>query len=292
MIFCLLTVNTVAGQTKASDTVSSNAKDTVSVDTRVKHEFSFYGTGGMYNLIYKVQGTSSSSDLGGGAGVGYTYNLDEKIGITTGLEFALYGGEVERGSLEGYYTAAFSNSENFRFNYAISGYAEQQRTTMITVPVLLQYKTPLSKSSWFVVAGGAKIGLPVSCKTSAQYGTLTTSGEFDYEHVIYDEDMADYGFVTGLKGVENSKRVTLKLAGILTLESGLRFSLSQSAFLYTGLFLDYGMNSIQKTRAKNVTEYQASNPSKFKHNSALESTNVEKLNFISLGLKIRLSFAR
>jgi hypothetical protein len=282
IIFCLLTVaNTAAGQDEANDSVSSK--------TTGRHEFSFYGMGGKYNLIYKVSGTGSNSDFGGGGGVGYTYNLDEKVGITTGIEFSIYGGEVERERLDGYYSAAFNSSENFRFNYSITGYEEKQRTTMVAVPVMLQYKTQLgNKSVLFFVAAGAKIGLPVSVKTTAKYGTLTTSGDFEYENAEYH--IPDYGFVTGQTGIENSKRVSLKMAGILTLESGLRFSFSEKAGVYTGLFLDYGINSIQKTRAKNVTEYQAANPTQFKHHSVLESNTVEKINFISMGLKIRFAF--
>jgi hypothetical protein len=294
IICCLLTVNTVAGQatetnetTETTETTETN--DSISSKVKGRHEFSFYGMSGMYNLVYKAAGTSSQSDFGGGGGVSYTFNLDEKVGITMGLEFSIYGGEIERERLEGYYSAAFNGSENFRFNYSITGYEERQRTTMIAVPVLLQYKLQLSNSVSFVAAGGAKIGLPVSAKTTAKYGTLTTSGYFDHENVTYT-DLPEYGFVTGQTDIENSKRITLKLAGVLTVESGLRFSLSENAGLYTGLFLDYGINSIQKTRAKNMTEYQASSPSQFKHYSVLESNNVEKINFISLGLKIRFAF--
>jgi hypothetical protein len=76
----------------------------------------------------------------------------------------------------------------------------------------------------------------------------------------------------------------------LALEAGLHFSLGETTGLYTGLFLDYGLNNIQKSNDKHIIEYQVSNASQFKYNSVLNSGMVDKVNLMSVGIKVKIGF--
>jgi hypothetical protein len=250
------------------------------------HEFSIYGTGGMPSLSYKFDAGKVSGGFGGGGGVGYTYNISPKFGITTGVEFTLYGSKVTSDAFSGQYNTPDDNGDDFRFAYSVSGYEEKQNATLLTIPVMAQYSTG-SKSISVVLAGGLKFGLPMSATTTVSQGSITTSGTYVYEDQIYT-DLPQHGFVTGQSVSTIKNDINLGFSTILSLEAGLRFSLSKKVGLYTGLFFDYGLNSIQKYRDKQVVEYQPLDPSRFKYNSILNTGMVDKINLMSLGVKIKL----
>jgi hypothetical protein len=254
---------------------------TSSILTGQSHEFSIYGAGGMSNLGYKFDGGKGSGGTGFGAGVGYTYNISDNFGITTGAGFASYSGKATSETLSGQYVP---DNADGNFSYSIAGYEEKQSATMVVIPLMLQYNTDGSTS--FVAAGGLKFGLPVSAKTTITSGVLTTSGHYSYEDQTYS-NLPQHSFVTGQSIADIKSDTKFGLATMLSLEAGLRFSLSEKTGLYAGLFLDYGLNSIQKSGDKHVVEYQASNP-QFKYNSVLNTGMVDKVNLFSIGLKVAI----
>jgi hypothetical protein len=256
------------------------------VSVAQSHEFSIYAGGGLSNLSYTLAGGDVSGGIGGGAGAGYTYNISVHFGITTGVGFALYGGKATSRVLSGQYNTPDDAGDDFRFSYSVAGYEEKQSAAMVTIPLMLQYGTGGNSMS-FVLAGGVKLGLPMSAKTTITPGSITTSGHYAYENRTYT-DLPQYGFVTDQSGSVTKSDIELGLTTILSLEAGLRFSLSDKLGLYTGLFLDYGLNSIQKINDRHVVEYQPSNPSQFKYNSILNTGMVDKINLMSVGIKVKL----
>jgi hypothetical protein len=168
---------------------------TVNMSVAQSHEFSIYGTGGMSSLHYKFDAGKVSGGFGGGGGVGYTYNISPKFGITTGVEFTLYGSKVTSDAFSGQYNTPDDNGDDFRFTYSVSGYEEKQSATLLTIPVMAQYSIK-SKSISVVLAGGLKLGLPMSATTTISPGSITTSGTYVYEDQIYT-DLSQHGFVTG-----------------------------------------------------------------------------------------------
>jgi hypothetical protein len=257
-----------------------------------KHEFSIYGLGGLAGLNYKLsEGGTQSNSAGGGAGFGYTFNLNSNWGITLGAEIEIYGSKATYGALSGEYEYGTAGTwEHLRFHYSVSGYEEQQRITQSSIPVMLQFKTSSGGTACFYIAGGVKIGSPLSAKATITSGRATTSGEFSYEQVEYS-DLAEYGFVDNLPLAETKSKIALGASVALALESGVRFPLSSNIALYTGAFLDYGLNDIRSATDKHVIGYQTGTPSVFEHNSILNSVRTDKVNIFSAGLKIKIAFS-
>jgi hypothetical protein len=255
------------------------------------HEISVYGLGGLSSLNYKLSGGGTTNGgVGGGGGVGYTFNINDSWGITTGVEIGIFGGKATYGALSGQYEYGTTGSEaHFKFRYSLSAYEETQSVTLFSVPVMAQFKTPLSSSIHFYLAGGFKLGLPVSAKATITPGTATTSGEFSYEQVEYD-DLERYGFGTNLQLVKTKSDIDLGFSAALALETGLRFSLSDNIALGVGAYLDYGLNSVQSVNDKHILNYQFENPQTFIHNSVLNTALTDKINLFSAGVKIKIAF--
>jgi hypothetical protein len=256
------------------------------------HEFSVYGLGGLSGLDYKLSGDGTKSGgAGGGIGLGYIFNINDNWGIVTGAEVGIFGSKVAYDSHSGEYEYGTAGTyDHFKLRYSMSGYEEQQKVTLFSVPVMVQFKTPTGRAH-FYLAGGIKFGFPINAEATITQGRVTTSGDFSYEQIEY-VDLEEYGFVNNMPLAETKSKIDLGFSATLALETGVRFSLSDNVALYTGAFLDYGLNDIRSVKDKHVIDYQISAPSEFVHNSVLNSALTDKVNIFAAGLKIRLSFGK
>ena len=153
------------------------------------HEFHVDLFGGISQLNYKIDQnflntTSNFTDgLAGGAGLGYTWHLNDWFGISTGVEFALYRGGFTATDRAIAFTklyydpntnlnvfSAVSWSDNTYEADPISGkhfvqwndvsFSERQTVYSAQIPIMFQFMLPLNarKSNHFYAAAGARIG--------------------------------------------------------------------------------------------------------------------------------------
>lgn len=280
MICSLLTATTTTAQNEQSRDVR-------------RHELSVYGKGGYSPLSYTLadNGTKSGS-IGGGAGAGYVFNINPSLGIVTGIEMSTYSSEASFGSVSRTYRAGTDERE-MEFTYSLKDYRETQSVTLFSVPVMAQYSLPVGGGSTsFYVSGGFKLGFPVNATADIIPGIATTKVRFLHENVNY-EKLPQNALLDNEKLPDLSRDVDLGLSVALSLETGVRFTLSDRIGLYTGLYFDYGLNSVRKTDDRNLLEYEYSfnvNESKLRSNSVLDSGLIDKVNLISIGLKLRIGF--
>jgi hypothetical protein len=255
-----------------------------------QHELSIYGLGGYSPMVYTLdKDGSASGNMGGGAGLGYTYNISSSFGIVTGVEMTTYGAETSFDYIADEYTEEMVK-QPYRFLYSLKNYEEKQRVTVFSIPIMARYSFPLgSGSTDFYAAGGFKLGFPVSAKADITPGTATTSIHGILEDVPYT-NLPNHGLVTDALLPNTEKDLELGFSATFTLEAGARFSLTDRIDLYTGLYFDYGLNSIQKTNDRHLLEYNQSNETVFIHNSVLNTGLTDKTNLLSVGLKLRVGF--
>jgi hypothetical protein len=134
-----------------------------------------------------------------------------------------------------------------------------------------------------------KLGIPVNATASINAKTVTTSGYYAFEDGTY-EDLPQYGFVNGHKGEQLNYSVKLNIAALLALETGMRFRVGYQKHLMTSVYLDYSLNNMQKIKDRHVLEYQPSHPSMFVYNSIINTSLLDKVSLMSLGVKVGLSF--
>jgi hypothetical protein len=246
-----------------------------------KHELSIFGMGGYSPVGYTLAGNGSkSSGIGGGAGLGYTFNISPLIGIVTGVEMTTYSAEASFDNVAGEYDTG-TGEHQLEFSYSLKNYRETQSVTLFSIPVMAQYSLPLGGSAMkFYASGGFKFGFPISAKADITPGTTTTTGEYYHEQVTYVK-LPQHGFVDNVSLPAVKKDIDLGFSTALALETGVRFTLTGKLNLYTGLYFDYGLNSIQKVNDRYLIEYDVSSESTFKYGSVLNTGLTDKTYFLS-----------
>jgi hypothetical protein len=249
-------------------------------------QFSIYGSAGLSGLTYKSEG-DVSSEVGFGAGMGYAFDIGgtETSVWKTGLaiEIATYKNNVLFGTLSEENDIG-SGTGKFRFTYLMDGYEEIQNLTMVSIPITIQYQA--GGKTRFCLSGGVKLGLPISAEATINPGKVTASGDFDHEKQKYI-NLPQHGFPNGTRLAEVKNSIDLGFSTAATVEMGVLFSK-----FYLGLYLDYGLNDMHKTKDRHPLEYQTSGSSEPVHNSILNTDLVDNISSNSVGIKMRIQFKR
>jgi hypothetical protein len=249
-------------------------------------QFSVYGTGGMSGINYKTDGGTVKSGIGFGGGLGYSHAISPVFKIGAALELSMYNSKVSFAELSETYVHG-DGEYKFLLSYTLYDYEERQNITMLTVPLTVRYQTDSYIS--FCLSGGIKLGLPVSARASIAPRELSASGDYEYEGQQYT-DLSHHGFPGDIRRLElpaTKNSIEMGLSVAATLEAGLLFEK-----FYIGLYCDYGLNDMRKTKNKHPLEYVdlGSSIYEFSHNSILNSSLVDKLNLYSIGLKASFVF--
>ena len=250
-------------------------------------ELSVYGGGGLSGLKYKPVGGSQSMCFGGLTGIGYTWFLNEKWGIVTGVEFGFYGAKCTfSDNLVDSYLAESGTSEqagnDFTFSYSFKGYEEKQKAAFIQIPVMAQFQTGI-----FYAAGGVKLGFPVRSNYNISAAGLSTSGYFPTEDQTYTT-LPDRGLGT-YTPFSAKDDLDLNMTFALAIEAGAKWVLSEKINLYTGIYFDYGLNNISENNHIPIVEYSKEITGKLIYHS---TTNLsDSMKPLAVGLKVRISYS-
>lgn len=268
-----------------------------------KHEFSVGAFGGLMSLEHKLTVGKSSSSFSAGIGFGYTYFFKENMGLATGVDLTFYNQKIELDEFLGNHQAFDIDRQiDFDFRYTLKDYAENQNAFYLNIPIMLHYQFGTSKKVKFYAAGGFKVGLPINGKYKSESGDLKTAGYFPHNGDLID-DIPFRGF--GEFDVkQNEDKLNYKVSFNLAFEGGAKWKLPKDMALYTGLFIDYGLNDIRKEvggETKSVVQYNQLNPEDHIYNglsasktntSDGQSSIISKVNTLSYGLKVRLAFGK
>lgn len=269
-----------------------------------KHEFSVTGGLGLSTLDFDMHKGDLKHKFGGLIGIGYNYYINSSFSINTGLEITTYNADATLRSFTDSYQAVDTEGD-FIFNTSVSDYKEKQRSTYLNIPIMGQYQLPVIEDHKFFVALGGKIGIPVSSSFKTSGAAFETSGT--YPEIAGSPTITDtpgLGFYK-FTGRKVDKDLDFKVSFMLSIETGMKWSLPSSRYLYTGFYFDYGLNDIRKSgRNQQFLVYQS--PDKgvkaenFHLNSMLQSQVTEngkttsmtdKVIPMALGFKVRFAFS-
>ncbi|GHT52614.1 hypothetical protein AGMMS49982_13330 [Bacteroidia bacterium] len=254
----------------------------------VQHEFSFVVGGGLSSLNYTPTAGDATLGLGGFAGLGYTFRFSEHWGIGTGVEAALFNAHYTLASLTEKYWSN-DGTEDFEYNYTTDNYRDRQQAILLNIPLMLHFQT-----GKFYAALGGKAGIPLSAKFNNSTNKLTAFGYYPLgDWTRYDPLFDGFG---EFSGSNNKGDLALKTAFFASAEVGVRWRLSNTVALSTGLYADYGVNNIRKpTATAPLIDYKDFDGNNYLPNSIMASTTggkplVDKLNPLAAGIKIGLHF--
>ncbi|GHT40326.1 hypothetical protein AGMMS49965_08420 [Bacteroidia bacterium] len=242
-------------------------------------------------------------------GVGYTFFFNPHWGISTGASAAFFNSKYALPTFgEEYRTSDGVDgiADNFKYNYTATGYTEKQRATFLTIPLMLHFEV-----GKFYAELGGKAGFPLGSITyNGRLDKLQASGKIDgYGSPIEAPKFMGFGTFQGLSNtgsLTQSKPVFFASA-----EAGRKWKLTQNWSLYTGAYIDYGLNKIDvaienaKVNEKDkFIDYNAHYPDKdanyqpagsfFAKTANDNKSFVDKmvLSPMSVGIRITLAFGK
>jgi len=278
---------------------------TVEMSAQSKHELSVYGGGGLSTLNYKVTIGEQKSGLGGQIGLGYHFFFSPKWGIGTGVELASYNAKFNADALYSRYMTTDIDGDAFEFHSTANGYKETQRAMMLQIPLMLQFQTD-GKQQFYAAAGG-KVGIPLNGKYSTT-ASFSNAGYYPYENSLYDtQEFVGFGNFPNKKAEGD---LNFKTAFFVSAEAGVKWRLSDGLSLYTGAYMDYGLNTQSIASQPSLVEYNKANPPEFIVNSILTTDfpfspsasshlatalyqrlcYTDKIRPMAAGIKLRLAF--
>jgi len=271
------------------------------------HELSVWGGGGLSGLNYKPTFGDKKLRLGGHFGLGYHYFFSPKWGLGTGAELGFYNTRFNMNNLENRYMVTDYQGIDFEFRSTITDYKEKQRAMMLQIPLMLQFQTPIAESNHqFFAAVGGKAGIPLRGKYD-NTASFSNAGYYEYENALYNtQRFRGFGEFPDRK---TKGDLDFKTAFFLSVEAGVKWRLHENWSLYTGVYMDYGLNNIVKTQILlPIVEYNNANPREFTANSIVQSqytqympqqditappqTFTDKITPIAIGIKLRLTFGK
>lgn len=273
----------------------------LSTQAQTKREISVWGGGGLSTFDYSIENGNRKNGMGGLFGIGYNYFLTESWSIGSGLEISFSKAKMSQKSFA---DAHNSNDGEYDFVYrtSVENYREKQKATYLNIPLTAQFQLDITKEHKYYVSGGFKIGIPLSSKFKITEGTFKNSGYYPQwsnqngrELIMDTQEFMGFG-TYDQKNKEGD--LNFKVAVMATLETGIKWKAGDNSSLYTGIYIDYGLNDIKKTD-KHIAEYNQNNPQDFVNNSALAShwkndnqsqKLVDKVVPFNLGLKVGFLF--
>ncbi|MFV0521764.1 MAG: porin family protein [Mangrovibacterium sp.] len=259
-----------------------------------KHEVFISGGGGLSTLSYDTPIGDSESACGFLFGVGYAYKFNKTWSINTGLEITSYNSSMKGSNFSDSYSAN-DGEYDFVFTTNVAGYTESQQALYLNIPIMAQYELVIGNKTGFYVSGGMKIGIPLVSKYTVDKPTVFNTGYYPDLDVTYD--YLNYkGFGT-FYPLNEEYDLDLRLSAMLSLETGVKWRISEKFNLYTGLYFDYGLTNSQPNISGHFVNYDVAEENCFVMNGVLGSEYtdtstkplVDKVRPIAFGIKIKMA---
>lgn len=267
-----------------------------------KQEVSVNIAGGLSSLSYDANIGKRNNEAGSSFGIGYTYFFFDNLGLNTGVELASYKAKLKADNFNNVLHGLVDPSDNEKYDLytSLQGYQEKQSAIYVNIPMMVQYQ--IGDVNKFYIQAGAKLGIPVKGKYESSASTTINKGFF-HKTANWGETQEFMGFGT-TQNYAYDEDLDFKVACILAAEAGMKWRLKDNLFLYTGAYVDYGVNDIVKGGHSNTFTKVEELPDALitRTNSALNSSigygsskltqqMTEKIRPISVGIKIKLALA-
>ncbi|GHT20773.1 hypothetical protein AGMMS4957_08550 [Bacteroidia bacterium] len=255
---------------------------TLTATAQPKHEIALHGSWGLSTLQYTATVGSSKAGTGFNFGAGYTYFFNDTWGISTGLGAASFNSRYTLAAFADAYQTQDAEHESFRYDYSFSGYAEEQRATLLQIPLMAHFE-----AGKYYAAFGGKIGIPVGTNYTNDLRQLQAKGYFEDRNVWLDQPQY-MGFGT-FERLHSTGNLKLNTALFVSVEAGMKWELPKTGMhLYTGVYLDYSLFGINRPTGTPIIEYNAAAAGNYCPNSVLMST--ASVNPLSVAVKIAVAY--
>jgi hypothetical protein len=261
-----------------------------------QHEFTF----GVYSGLSPLSTLSSALKSGVGVVLGYNWFFSNTMGISTGIEYSYLRCRSSVDELSDRYYSHDAANMPFEFRYTLSGYREIQSGSSLVIPLVWRIQYPLFHDdilNYFAVGG--KMFIPLRLQYSTSGSKYTTSGYYPQQDLLI-ESMPEQGF-GDFTGWDQTSNLDFRIIYMFSVETGIKFDLSNQFSLYGGLYLDHALKNINRDYGgKPFLVYHPEKPQYYHFNSVLNSRYTtedgktallsDRMNPLIIGVVIRLAF--
>ncbi len=232
--------------------------------------------GGFHQLGYSIDNGSRKGGAGYTIGAGYTYFFNANWGISTDVGVQSFRAtstlnlltKVPDVDVEG-------DAYELRTRY--SGWKEQQRATLIDIPVAATYRRALTPKIGMMASAGAKLSIPAKSTYKATGGTIATTSYYSQWDVELG-DLPEQGLSTYSQRPLGD--ISLRATMALLADAGATYQLADAIDLYWGIYASYGLGSMLKTNSKAIYMKNGT------YNGLFESSQVGKVRPLTLGVRL------
>ena len=289
------------------------------VSAKTPYEFSVYGGGGYSFFLHRpytdkvpvpnpgttpdnnklrhptVSGVSSSG-ASGDLGIGFTGFMMPQLGLHIGIGLGFYNIGVKVDSLKAYTKDLPTYKEEpgpWDLYTTLYDYRETHKTFCLSIPLMLQFQSVQSQS-WsrkadlaqgFYAMMGFKFNVLLSNNYESKIASLyNMAHNLDRDNWAGTQEFAGLGHFKGKSGSGNFGY----MHALFAFEAGMKWRVSDNMYLYTGAYLDYGLNDPSKNSRTSITDYTS--PESLEDIALIDFSSNTHL--MTIGVKLRLAFIR
>ncbi|GHT48944.1 hypothetical protein AGMMS49982_01260 [Bacteroidia bacterium] len=286
----------------------------------IRHEFSINAGAGHSSLLSSLHEGNNVFAVGFDFGVGYTFFFSESWAASIGAGATFLNGkyalpEFKEGKFEEGNTPMYGDDgsgdeySQFEYRYIARDYTEKQQVTMLTVPLMVHFETEVTNRRKFYMALGGKVGLPFSpLNYQSDIDELEAMGKFKFSDSWMGATQPDgtpggpthkgFGTFAHLTTEGSILKERLTPAYFASAEVGVKWALKGRIALYTGAYIDYGLNNIlnpaENAAKVKFIEYNASRPDDYHPTGVLFANDsrlfVDRVAPLSAGVRLTLAF--
>ena len=287
------------------------ALSALQVSAKTPYEFSVHAAGGYSffshrlstetvptpknNVHQKSVNGVSSSGSAGDFGIGFTGFITSQIGLHVGLGVGVYNIGLKVDSLKTYTTDLVdANIRRYNLYTSLYDYRETHRTFTLTVPMMIQFQTMETQTaSWrsrrseskqgFYAMTGVKLNILLSNTYESKVATLENTAYYtELNNWAATQTFANLGKFKG----KDAKGDFGFIQAMFALEAGMKWRIAESMFLYTGAYMEYGLNDPTKDNRISTGDYI------FPDQELALLEYAERANVMMIGIRVRLAFIR
>lgn len=237
---------------------------------------------------------SSNSQPGTGLLLGVSYAINEQWSLNSGVGFSYLESTTTISRYTDTQTSVDIEGEEFEFRYQLDGFRERQKTTILSIPLTVQYES--KGVTRFYGRLGASYNLFLGSDSEGEATSLNTTGFFErFNGELDSPKFAGFGSFSDIEFSEQEFELENSINA--TLELGVKQQIIDSQWIYIGFFASFGINDIHKTEKESLVEFNTTNPTDFIINSSLNAIDqstgksfLEKANLNLIGVRLRYEF--
>lgn len=254
-----------------------------------EHYLNVGGQLGLAGYRYDVLGEDAKPQFGIGGSCEYTYYFHHQWGIHTGITFASYSTKANIGLHQlSFENQADSEGDIFRRDVYLESWKEKQRTLLLTVPISIRFKQPISDAFDFYADAGFEVQLPISGKYKIDGGTIEGKAYYPKWN-IYLENLPEHGLSKDNSSFPNGNaKQRVSLAALLKL--GFAYKLNDRYSIYLGATSAIGITNAKNSSNKYLVQVDENGTTSY--NGIVASNTAGKMRSISImgefGVNIKL----